>query len=143
VSITGSIFPDANTHIELVTFGKDADAMNLMFGLMTGAGNRLTRPLRAIGEVIRHPVRFARRLWPFGWAKRTVVVGLMQNVDNALRFRAKRRALGGVRLTTEQDPLKPIPTITAMAEAAMSEIPSRVVASVASTVTARPIPAVA
>ena len=39
--------------------------------------------------------------------------------------------------------VNPSLTITAMAEAAMSEIPSRVVASVASTVTARPIPAVA
>src|SRR5258708_31184337 len=91
VSITGSIFPDANTHIELVTFGKDADAMNLMFGLMTGAGNRLTRPLRAIGEVIRHPVRFARRLSPFGWAKPPVLVGLMQNGDNPLPLPAQRR----------------------------------------------------
>src|SRR5258708_29533941 len=110
VSITGSIFPDANTHIELVTFGKDADAMNLMFGLMTGAGNRLTRPLRAIGEVIRHPVSFARRLWPFEWAKRTVLVRLMQNVDNAMRFRARRRALCAPRLTTEQHPVQPPPT---------------------------------
>jgi len=226
VAITGSIFPDAHSHIELVTFGKDADAMNLMFGLMTGAGNRLTRPLRAIGEVIRHPITFARRLWPFGWSKRTVVVGLMQNVDNAMRFRAKRQRGGGVRLSTEQDPRKPIPTffpiandmagwlakktggiaqsfltealfntpttahilggavigkdvehgvvnarhevfgyrnllvcdgaavpanpgvnpsltITAMAEAAMSEIPARVDAPVVATVTPLPIPAVA
>lgn len=61
-------------------------------------------------QVIRHPITFARRLWPFGWSRRTVVVGLMQNVDNAMRFRARRRIVGGVRLTTEQDPKMPIPT---------------------------------
>jgi cholesterol oxidase len=110
VAITGSIFPDADTHVELVTFGKDADAMNLMFGLITGNGTRLTRPLKALWEVIRHPITFLRRLWPFGWARRTVVVGLMQNVDNAMRFRAKRRITGGVGLATEQDPKMPIPT---------------------------------
>jgi cholesterol oxidase len=110
VSITGSIFPDTQTHIELVTFGRNADAMSLMFGLITGRGSRLTRPLAALGEVARHPLTFVRRLWPFGWSQRTVVVGLMQTLDNAIRFRAKRRVLGGVRLATEQDPVKPMPT---------------------------------
>ncbi|MGH6623101.1 MAG: GMC family oxidoreductase N-terminal domain-containing protein, partial [Burkholderiaceae bacterium] len=110
VSITGSIFPDAQTHIELVTFGRSADAMNLMFGLMTGNGNRLTRPLRAVGQVLRHPLKFVRRLWPFGWSRRTVVLGLMQTLDNAIRFRARRSVFGGVSLTSEQDSLKPMPT---------------------------------
>jgi len=110
VSITGSIFPDAHTHIELATFGKDADVMNLMFGLMTGNGNRLTRPFVALGQVLRHPVNFVRRLWPFGWSRRTVMVGLMQTLDNAIRFRARRSIMGGVRLSTEQDPRHPIPT---------------------------------
>jgi cholesterol oxidase len=110
VSITGSIFPDAHTHIEMATFGKDADAMSLMFGLMTGKGSRLTRPFLAVGEVIRHPLNFARRFWPFGWSRRTVLVGLMQTLDNAIRFRARRGTLGGVRLATEQDAQNPIPT---------------------------------
>ena len=33
----------------MVTFGKDADAMSLMFGLMTGDGSRITRPLPMAG----------------------------------------------------------------------------------------------
>jgi len=110
VSITGSIFPDAHTHIELGTFGKDADAMSLLFALMTGKGTRLTRPFVALGQVLRHPLKFARKVWPFGWARKTVLVGLMQTLDNAIRFRARRGVMGGVRLTTEQDTTKPIPT---------------------------------
>ncbi len=110
VAITGSIFPDEQTHIELVTFGKDADAMNLMFGLITGNGTRLTRPLRAFGAVIRHPLIFVRRLWPFGWSRRTIVLGLMQSADNALRFRAKRGLMGGTRLSTAQNLKHPMPT---------------------------------
>jgi cholesterol oxidase len=77
---------------------------------MTGNGSRITRPLLAMWEVIRHPITFVRRLWPFGWSRRTVVVGLMQNVDNAMRFRAKRNMMGGVSIGTEQDPRMPIPT---------------------------------
>lgn len=110
VSITGSIFPDPQTHIELVTFGRNADAMSLLFALMTGSGNRLTRPLRGLAQVVRHPITFVRRLWPVGWARRTVVLGLMQTLDNAIRFRAKRGLFGGVRLSTAQDPSHPMPT---------------------------------
>jgi cholesterol oxidase len=115
VSITGSLFPDENTHVELVTFGTVADAMSPLFALLTGEGNRLTRPFIAMGTVIRHPVAFVRRLWPVGWSRHTVVVGLMQSLDNAIRFRAKRRLFGGVRLATEQDPAKPIPTFFPLA----------------------------
>jgi cholesterol oxidase len=115
VSITGSLFPDANTHVELVTFGKGADAMSPLFALLTGEGSRLTRPFLAIGAALRHPLISVRRLWPVGWSRRTVIVGLMQTLDNAIRFRAKRRLLGGVRLTTEQDLSKPIPTFFPLA----------------------------
>jgi cholesterol oxidase len=115
VSITGSLFPDANTHVELVTFGKVADAMSLLFALLTGKGTRLTRPFVAVGTALRHPLTFVRRLWPVGWSQRTVIVGLMQSLDNAIRFRAKRRLFGGVRLATEQDPAKPIPTFFPLA----------------------------
>jgi cholesterol oxidase len=111
VSITGSIFPDPRSHIEMVTFGKNADAMGSLFTLLTGKGTRLTRPLLALGALLRHPVKFLRKLWPFGWSRHTIVTGVMQSLDNAMRFRAKRKLFGrGVKLTTEQDPQHPVPT---------------------------------
>jgi len=115
VSITGSLFPDEHTHVELVTFGKVADAMSPLFALLTGNGNRLTRPFLALGMVLRHPLTFVRRLWPVGWSRHTVIVGLMQTLDNAMRFRARRGLLGGIRLSTEQDKTKPIPTFFPLA----------------------------
>jgi cholesterol oxidase len=111
VAITSSLFPDPQTHVELVTFGRDADAMSFMFTLLTGKGTRLTRPLRAVATILRHPLRFAKKLWPFGWSRRTLVLGQMQTLDNAIRFRARPRWFGrGIRLSTEQDPQRPIPT---------------------------------
>jgi cholesterol oxidase len=88
VSITGSIFPDAHSHIEIATFGRRADAMGLMFGLLTGNGSRLGRPLLALGTMLRHPLMFLRKLWPFGWSRRTIVTGVIQTLDNAIRFNA-------------------------------------------------------
>jgi cholesterol oxidase len=110
VAISASIHPRADTHIEFVTYGKHGDTMALLYTLLTGDGSRWTRPLLWLGNVLRHPLTFLKTLWPVGWARRTVIFLVMQTLDNAISFRARRRLFGGVSLTTEQDPEKPNPT---------------------------------
>ncbi len=111
VAISASIHVDSDTHIEVVTYGRRGDFMGTLFTLLTGKGTRLTRPLMLAGQALRHPFRFARSLWPVGWARRTVVLLVMQTLDNAISFRAVPRWFGsGVRLKTAQDPEKPNPT---------------------------------
>jgi len=110
VAISSSIHTSADTHIEFVTYGKSGDTMALLFTLLTGKGTRLTRPAAWLGNVLRHPLTFLRTLWPVGWSKRSVVFLVMQTLDNAISFRARRSLFGGVSLTTEQDPEKPNPT---------------------------------
>src|SRR5207247_6919948 len=117
VAITSSIYPDPDTHIEVVTYGRAGDAMSGLFTAMTGAGTRVTRPLRWLAALARHPLQTARLLWPFGWSRRTVILLVMQTVDTALSLRSRRRLLGrGVRLQTEQDPERPNPTYLPAAE---------------------------
>jgi cholesterol oxidase len=110
VAISSSIHTSPDTHIEFVTYGKHGDAMALLYTLLTGKGSRLTRPLAWLGNVLRHPVTFLKTLWPVGWSRRTVIFLVMQTLDNAISFRARRGPFGGVSLTTEQDPAKPNPT---------------------------------
>lgn len=118
VAISSSIYPDPDTHVEVVTYGKGADSMSYLFTLLTGKGSKLTRPFLWLGQLIRHPIRGARLLWPFAWSRRTVILLVMQTLDNAIRLRPKRRLLGrGVRLQTEQDPEKPNPTFIPAADA--------------------------
>jgi hypothetical protein len=45
VAITSSIYPDPDTHIEPVTYGKGADSQSLLYTLMTEAGRRGTQSL--------------------------------------------------------------------------------------------------
>jgi cholesterol oxidase len=119
VAITSSIYPDPDTHIEVVTYGRGGDAMSRLFTLMTGDGSRLTRPLHWIAAILRHPLRAARLLWPRKWSRRTVILLIMQTTDTAMRLVARRRLLGrGVRLQTEQDPERPNPTFLPAAEKA-------------------------
>ena len=111
VAISASIHPRADTHIEFVTYGPKGDFMSSLFTLLVGDGTRVTRPLKLLGNILRHPIRFAKSVWPWGWGRRTIVLLVMQSLDNAIAFRAKRgRFGGGVTLTTEQDPEKPNPT---------------------------------
>jgi cholesterol oxidase len=119
VAITSSIYPDPDTHIEVVTYGKGGDALSRLFTSMTGEGTRLTRPIQWIGGMLRHPLRSMRLLWPHKWSRRTVILLVMQTTDTAMRLVPKRRWLGrGVRLQTEQDPERPNPTWLPAAEKA-------------------------
>ena len=110
VAISASIHPSHDTHIEFVTYGRHGDFMSLLYTLLTGNGGRIGRPLLWLGQVMRHPVRFLRTLWPVGWSRRTVLLLVMQSLDNAISFRARKGLFGRVTLTTEQDPEKPNPT---------------------------------
>ncbi len=125
VAISSSIYPDPDTHIETVTYGKAGDSMSALYTLMVGDGTRLTRPIKLLAAMLRHPVRLARVTWPFGWSERTIILLVMQTLDNAIALRAKRGPFGGVRLATEQDPERPNPTFIPVANQAAEWIAER------------------
>jgi cholesterol oxidase len=108
VAITSSIYPDPNTHIETVVYGKEGGAMRSMFSLMTGDGSRVTRPLKLLGQMLRHPKRVWEMSFSRDWAGRTVVVLVMQSLDNAIKLRPRKGPFG-LRLQTEEDPDRPNP----------------------------------
>ncbi|MCW3039614.1 MAG: glucose-methanol-choline oxidoreductase, partial [Solirubrobacterales bacterium] len=100
LSITSSIFPDADSHVEFVTYGRGGDLMGAMFTLLTPDGTRLTRPLKLVGQILRHPVRFARSNNLRGWSRRSLLTGVMQSLDNSIRLVPKKTGRGRrLRLT--------------------------------------------
>jgi cholesterol oxidase len=118
VAITSSIYPDANTHIETVTYGNDGDSMRRLYTLLTGDGTRMTRPMKLVGQALMHP----RRLWTLlrakNWSRRTIIILVMQTLDNAMALRPRRGPLGSFWLQTEQDPERPNPTFIPVANQA-------------------------
>ncbi len=125
VAISGSIYPDADTHIETVSYGKDGDSMSLLYTLLVGDGTRVTRPLKLLAQIVRHPVRFAKVLRPKGWSRRTIILLVMQTLDNAIALRPKQKRSGNVWLQTEQDPEKPNPTFIPVANEAAEWLAER------------------
>jgi cholesterol oxidase len=126
IAITSSIYPDPDTHIEVVTYGSGGDLMSRLFTTMTGEGTRVTRPMKWIAAMLRHPLKTLRLAVPYRWSRRTVILLVMQTLDTAMRFVPKRKLLGGVRLQTEQDPKRPSPTYIPAANAATERIAAKI-----------------
>lgn len=111
VSISSSVHVNHDTHIELVNWGPKADFMSLSYTVLVGEGTRLTRPIKWLGSILLHPFQWLKTILPIGWSRRTVMLLVMQALDNAIAFRARKRWFGrGYRLITEQDRDKPNPT---------------------------------
>ncbi len=127
VAISGSIYPDADTHIETVTYGHAGNSMSLLYTLLVGDGTRLTRPLKLLGAAARHPIRFVRVLSPRAWSRRTIILLVMQTLDNAIALRPRPSRFGnGLRLQTEQDPDRPNPTFIPVANQAAEWMAQRI-----------------
>ena len=112
VAITGSVYPDPDTHVETVTYGDAGDAISLLYTLMVGDGTRVTRPLKLLATIARHPLRLLRTISPRGWSRRTIIVLVMQTLDNAISLHLKRgllRRACGCR--PAQDPERPEPDL--------------------------------
>jgi cholesterol oxidase len=118
VAITSSIYPDPHTHIETVTYGNGGDSMRLLYTLLTGDGTRVTRPLKLLSQIVRHPRRLAQVLFAKHWSRRTIILLVMQTLDNAIALRPRRGPFGSLWLQTEQDPERPNPTFIPVANQA-------------------------
>jgi cholesterol oxidase len=126
VAISSSIYPDEVTHIENVTYGEAGDAMGLLFTSLTAGGTRVTRPLKWAGGTFAHPIRFVRLLWKRGWARRTVILLVMQTLNNSMRLKPMRIGRRKLILTTEQDPDNPNPTWIPAANEAAQRIAEKI-----------------
>jgi cholesterol oxidase len=118
VAISSSIYPDAHTHIETVTYGDDGDSMHRLNTLLVGDGTRATRPLKLLVQVALHPKRLAQVMFPKRWSRRTIILLVMQTLDNAIALRPQKGPFGTLWLKTEQDPERPMPTFIPVANQA-------------------------
>jgi cholesterol oxidase len=125
VAITSSIYPDPHTHIETVSYGEDGDSMRMFYTLLVGDGTRLTRPLKLLAQILLHPERFAKLLLAKRWSRRTIILLVMQTLDNAIALRPRKGPFGTLWLRTEQDPERPNPTFIPVANQAAEWIAKR------------------
>jgi cholesterol oxidase len=101
--------------------------MSMLFTLLVGEGSRITRPLKFLATILRKPRQWFKTLVPGEWSKRTVILLVMQTLDNSIRLRPIEKRVGkGVRLQTEQDPDNPNPTYIEAANDACQRVADKV-----------------
>ena len=104
VAITSSIHPDEITHIEPVRYGKGSNAMGMLQTLATDGAMSTPRWLQFIKQAVRHPLRLLRLLSVHRWSERTVILLVMQSLDNSITTFLKRG-----KLTSKQGHGEPNP----------------------------------
>ena len=68
-----------------------SDLMMMLGVPMVDGGTKIPRFIKYVGTCLRHPIRAIRTLWPFGKAKKSVILLVMQTIDNYLTLTRKLR----------------------------------------------------
>jgi cholesterol oxidase len=101
-AITSSIFPNENTHIEAVRYGKGSNFMALLESIAaSGKKGQDPNPLRLIWASIKNLHRLPSMYNLRDWSERTLILLVMQSRDNSLRT-FMRRGIFGKKLTSAQ-----------------------------------------
>jgi len=92
IAITSGIYPDPQTHMQVVRYRKGSDAMGLLTAPLTDGGMVVPRWKQLARAAMQHPVHFLRAVWPLGWARQSAILLVMQTSENQLRFDYAPRA---------------------------------------------------
>ncbi|MDQ1733321.1 MAG: cholesterol oxidase [Pseudonocardiales bacterium] len=118
VAITSSWHPDENTHIEPVRYGKGSNAMGLLSTALTDGGS-VSRRFREWSSVAaRNPAALIRTVIPRHWSERTIILLVMQSLDNSITVLGKKTRFGRTKLTSKQGDGQPNPSWIPVANAA-------------------------
>jgi cholesterol oxidase len=93
VAISSSFHPNDVTHIEPCRYPAGSDFMRLLGVPMTDSTSPMLRPLVLLWTIVRHPLVFLKLLLGRRWAQRTVILLVMQTLDNKMRFALGRNLL--------------------------------------------------
>ncbi len=104
VAITSSFHPDEYTHIEPVRYGRGSSAMGLLQTLATDGSSEVPRFRQFLRAAGRHPVRTLRLLSVRRWSERTLILLVMQTLDNSLTTYLRRGRLSSKRGHGEPNP---------------------------------------
>ncbi|WP_307795923.1 GMC family oxidoreductase [Amycolatopsis sp. 195334CR] len=113
VAITSSIHPDEITHIEPVRYGKGSNAMSLLQTIATDGASPVPRWRQAVRFLVRHPIQSAKLLNGYRWSERTVILLVMQSLDNSITTYTRRGLFGRRKYTSKQGHGEPNPSFIA------------------------------
>lgn len=106
VAITSSIHPDKDTHFEPVRYGRGSNLMGLLATSLADGGR--FRFLKWTRETFSHPWHSLRNMFLRKWSEQSIILLVMQSVNNSITCYSKKGLLGW-RLSTKQGEGEPNP----------------------------------
>jgi cholesterol oxidase len=126
LAITSVFKPDSHTHVEIVKYPDDSNAMKWFFGLSAaGAKTSLGRSWKLILNTFRHPLRFLKIVFNFRWSSNLVIFLVMQTVDNAMKMVWKKTWRGG-KIKIDNRGQKKVPAYIAIGQEVMERYAKKV-----------------
>jgi cholesterol oxidase len=123
IAIGAAFHPNSLTKIQAVRYPSGSGAMRLLGVPLTPDGSAFTRPLKMLSRMVLQLPRILR-LWTVrDWAKSTVILLVMQAVDQHLRLRLGRSLFGrGLKDTAAQAVPSYLPVAQQAAEILADEL---------------------
>jgi cholesterol oxidase len=81
--------------------------MGLLQTLYVDGASDVPRVLQILREIVRHPARSAKLLSVHRWSERTVILLVMQSLDNSITTYLKRSVFGRYKYTSKQGGSEP------------------------------------
>ncbi|WP_182542053.1 FAD-dependent oxidoreductase, partial [Halosaccharopolyspora lacisalsi] len=125
-AITSSFHPDEDTHIEPVRYGRGSNAMGFLQTLQTTGAESTPRWRQWLRTVVRRPLTALRLLSVRRWSERTVILLVMQSLDNSLTTRLRRGLFGRRGITSQQGHGSPNPTWIPAGEEATKRVSDKI-----------------
>lgn len=122
VAITSSFFPDPNTHIEPVRYGKGSNLMLLLETVMSDGAEGVPRFKQWAREAARNPWDVVRAMYVRGASERSIIGLVMQNLNNSITVAGERTRSGRFRLRSRQGEGAPNPSWIPVANDAMRRL---------------------
>jgi len=91
VAITSIFHPDEDTHIEPVVYNKGSDFMRILAVPMVDGGSPVVRAVKLMLTILRSPMQMVRLWISKTWAENSLILLVMQTLDNRMRLKLTRR----------------------------------------------------
>ncbi|MDH5654380.1 MAG: GMC family oxidoreductase [Spirochaetia bacterium] len=93
IAISSRVHVEPGTSIEAVNYPAGSNLMGMLLTVSTEDGGLIPRPIKFIFNALTHPFQFFKTIFPFGFARKNLILLVMQTRNNYFRLDMKRRLL--------------------------------------------------
>jgi len=124
VAISAGFMADEKTHIETCRYGVGQNSMSLLTTHIFSKSDKIPTVFKWFANIILHPIAFIRDSIPYKWSSQTVILLIMQPINNYLRLSYKSRwwRFGFKSMNSSLSSKDPIPSFIPAGERVADDI---------------------